>query len=433
MVPSRTHLHGQSEPLKSRKRSLDPNYEPTDPEFDLNDSSLAQKVAQMEDMAMEDVPSIEPPPPFDPIKDELPYAQFLNRVLPPDIRILAWCPTPPANFSARFSCKERRYRYFFTQPAFAPVPNSSSSREGWLDIDAMREAARHYVGLHDFRNFCKLDPSKQITNFERRIFRAEIEELDPLREPVGFVSSDPARLGFPASLLQRSSSESSGSSSSSSSSQTMARVPKVYAFNVDGSAFLWHQVRHLVAVLFLVGQGLEKPSVVADMLDVTKTPTKPLYDMASDAPLVLWDCIFPAEGAEGSQENALEWIYAGDTLGTPGSARDGVGDVKFGRGGVVDDLWQIWRARKIDEVLAGTLIDVVASQGRKPSDSINRQDVRSKSTRVFDGGDTPRAVGTYVPLLERRRMENFEVVNARYAAKKGLDKTETIAAGDDAN
>lgn len=33
---------------------------------------------------------------FDPVTDELPYATLLNRLLPPDIRILAWCPFPPS-------------------------------------------------------------------------------------------------------------------------------------------------------------------------------------------------------------------------------------------------------------------------------------------------------------------------------------------------
>ena len=386
-------------------------------------------VVEMEDVAMEDAPQAKPS--FDPITDELPYIQLLNRVLPNDIRILAWCPAPPPEFSARFSCRERRYRYFFTQPAFAPVPGSAGlvdtisgapSREGWLDIAAMREAAEHYVGLYDFRNFCKLDPSKQIMNFERRIFRAEIEELNPLKEPLGFVSH-PGLSPWPAN---------SKPSSTLRPFTEAAEIPKAYSFNIYGSAFLWHQVRHLVAVLFLVGQGLEKPSVVADMLDVTKTPTKPHYDMADDAPLVLWDCIFPAEGAE-SREDALEWIYAGDTPTAPGSAQSDAGDSKYGRGGVIDDLWQIWRNKKIDEILAGKLIDVVAEQGKKLLDPPSRRLIKPKSIQVFGGGDTARAVGSYVPILERRRLESYETVNARYAAKKGLDMAKAAAVEDETN
>ncbi|KAM9175384.1 tRNA pseudouridine(38/39) synthase isoform 2-T2 [Mergus octosetaceus] len=45
-------------------------------------------------------------------EEELCYTHILNRVLPPDIRVLAWSPVEP-DFSARFSCLRRTYRYFF--------------------------------------------------------------------------------------------------------------------------------------------------------------------------------------------------------------------------------------------------------------------------------------------------------------------------------
>jgi tRNA pseudouridine38/39 synthase len=312
-------------------------------------------------------------PPFDPIKDELPYIQILNRILPDDIRILAWCPHPPPDFNARFSCKERRYRYFFTQPAFAPTPRAAAVsaltasdtgqgtaeggragtvRDGYLDIAKMRQAAAMMEGLHDWRNFCKIDPGKQMVNFQRRVFRAEIQELDASKEPVGFVGGAAAATAAAAGNLEKG------------EGVDTTQVPKVYSFNVHGSAFLWHQVRHLVAVLFLVGQGLEQPSIVADLLDVDKTPTKPHYDMAMDEPLVLWDCIFPAEGS-GSREDALQWIYAGDQPPAPGTAKRGLGSLKYGFGSIVDVVWSQWRNAKMREVLAGSLIDVVVGQGRK--------------------------------------------------------------------
>ena len=36
-----------------------------------------------------------------------------------------------------------------------------------------------------------------------------------------------------------------------------------HAFSVRGIAFLWHMVRCIMAVLFLVGEGKEKPEVVS--------------------------------------------------------------------------------------------------------------------------------------------------------------------------
>lgn len=355
--------------------------------------------------------------PWDHIRDELPYIQLLNRVLPEDIRMLAWCPTPPTDFNARFNCRERRYRYFFTSPAFAPVPGDAgllttatgkTLREGYLDIEAMRDAAKRYEGLHDFRNFCKVDPAKQITNFERRIFKASIEEVDVSQAPAGFIS-------HPAFA------QSVGAKNQMSGQGDMS-IPKIYTFDVNGSAFLWHQVRHLVAVLFLVGQGFEPPSIISDLLDMEKYPTRPKYEMATDAPLVLWDCIFPDhEDIDQSREDAMEWVYVGETGGRETNKRpemDG-GDSKFGKGGIMDSIWEVWHKRKIDEILAGSLMDIVAAQGKRSPADVKLAPVAERSPRLFDGGDWPRPVGTYVPIARKQRMEPVEVVNARYLERKG--------------
>ncbi|KAH0555743.1 hypothetical protein GP486_006311 [Trichoglossum hirsutum] len=374
---------------------------------------------------------------FDYINDEIPYPQVLNRVLPPDIRVLAWCPSPPSDFSARFSCRERRYRYFFTQPAFPPGPGSAGlsdfpdaqgrkRREGWLDIQAMREAAKHFEGVHDFRNFCRVDPSKQLTTFERKIFYADIEEVDPADGPVGPVG--------------RPRSEQSGDASSAKMAPAAVGIlgcentPRVYAFTVHGSAFLWHQVRHMAAILFLVGQGLESPSLVPALLDIAKEPTRPHYEMADEAPLVLWDCIFPQSG-DDSRKDALQWVYVGNTgdpesgTGTAPTSHDG----KFGTGGLVENIWEIWRKAKIDEVLAGNLLNVIISrgpQGPPMPDAIEEAEVpelekgkiaKARSQKVFQGGDVPALKGKWIPVLQKKRMDSVENINARYATRKGLE------------
>ncbi|KAF2186339.1 pseudouridine synthase [Zopfia rhizophila CBS 207.26] len=383
--------------------------------------------------------------PFDDIKGELPYIQLLNRVLPPDIRIYAWCPNPPPNFSARFSCKERRYKYFFTNPCFPPVPGASglytpqtslpssseasiqTMQEGWLDITAMKRGCTSLLGLHDFRNFCKLDASKQLTNFQRRIFHADIEEISPL--------SIASFLFYPS--LQNPTVE----------------QPKVYAFTLHGSAFLWHQVRSIVAILFLIGQGLESPSIIPQLLDISTNPTKPKYEMASDAPLVLWDCIFPVESEiqstevrEKGYEDNLNWIYVGDEGGVEPKGKSGGGGVgrgKWGRGGLMDDLWEVWRGHKIEETLSGLLMDVVAHQGKirlrldeeKNVTEANQGKGKAKlgGVRVFDGGDVAKAKGNYIPVLSRERQEPVEVVNERYAKKKGLNPTVLRSRDEDAD
>lgn len=362
----------------------------------------------------------EPEPEFDPIQDELPYIHLLNKVLPPDIRILAWCPNPPEDFSARFNCKERRYRYFFTNPGFAPLPgtNSSTGGDGWLNIPAMQEAAKKYEGLHDFRNFCKIDPSKQITNFNRRIFHAGIHVVGPREDP--------------ANLASQTAQSHDVSKQGEEERGVATHGPQLYWFEVRGSAFLWHQVRHLIAVLFLVGQGYEDPSIVDRLLDVKENPSRPLYEMASDAPLVLWDCVFPdpeklgqadhdAEANHGGYEDGLNWIHIGDGRGGQDkSKRNTVGaeDGKYGRGGLMDDLWILWRRRKMEEILAGSLLNIVGQQGKPVSLPIAEPSV--KCDRLFDGSEAPRTIGTYIPVMKRARTEEPDVVNARYAAKKGI-------------
>ncbi|EED19475.1 pseudouridylate synthase 3 [Talaromyces stipitatus ATCC 10500] len=357
---------------------------------------------------------------WDDIRDELPYIQILNGVLPRDIRILAWCPNPPPDFDARFSCRERQYRYFFTQPAFNPVPGElgflrsaahhrgiakKELRDGWLDIEAMREACKQYIGRHDFRNFCRVDTSKQIENFERIIYHASIDLVDPNQHPLGFVGSKEFQ---PTRNLVDLDNE-------GNVNEERPSTPLVYTFTLHGSAFLWHQVRHMVAILFLVGQGVEDPSIVSELLDVSKHPRKPTYEMASDAPLVLWDCVFPDE-ASGSREDALNWVYCGDPR--QGNPSSGKGDGKFGFGGLMDTLWQAWRQRKMDEILAGSLLDLAASQG-SPSFIQNELPKKPfKSQKIFFGGDEGKLGGVYVPVMSKRRTETVEVQNARYLASR---------------
>ena len=342
--------------------------------------------------------------PFDHIRDELQYPRLLNRLLPPDIRILAWCPSPPPDFSARFSCRERRYRYFFTQPAFGPSPGPSSSgsakvdgvvKPGWLDIAAMRDAAKRFEGEHDFRNVCKIDASKQITSFVRVVFEADITEVDGAGSLLPYLNDGGCA---PAEFADDSS-----------------QLPKVYSFNVNGSAFLWHQIRHMVAILFLVGQGLESPSVVTELLDVSRNPSKPVYNMADEVPLVLWDCIFPRED-DSERKDALDWIYGGSDA--PSS--------KIGTFGLLDNMWANWREKKMDELLANQLLREISRQGDAARMASQAQGKANDSAIVYEGGNTWRSAGSYVPVMKRGRIEAPEEQNEKYAKRKGYASAEDM-------
>ncbi|TLD38298.1 pseudouridine synthase [Venturia nashicola] len=351
---------------------------------------------------------------WDPVQHEIPYIPLLNKVLPPTIRILAWCPTPPPTFDARFSCKERQYRYFFTSPAFLPAPGPAGlqknmQREGFLDIEAMQKACDYLVGSHDFRNFCKIDPSKQLDTFNRRITSASIDKIQEESSPA-FTHTSAFRLG-------------SGDARGKAG---------LYAFTVRGSAFLWHQVRNMIAILFLVGQGLESPALVKQLLDAESISRKPKYEMASDKPLVLWDTFFTTSEGQGKFEpgekpdgyierglgdDELEWVYAGEEVG----GKSG----KWGGNSIMEQLWSEWRSRKMDEVLAAQLMDMIASQG-PAADAVeqkNGQGMKGKmkggGQRVFEGDDIAKSRGKYIPVLEKERMDEVEAINARYLERKG--------------
>ncbi|CCH59874.1 hypothetical protein TBLA_0C00580 [Henningerozyma blattae CBS 6284] len=264
---------------------------------------------------------------LNPLKDsdEIHYVDILNQVLPADIRISAVCLRPPSGFNARFSCYKSSLQVFI--------------RKKNLDIEKMKIAAKLYQGEHDFRNFCKLDGSKQITNYNRTIISADILPING----------------------------------------------DFYCFDLVGSAFLWHQVRCMMAILFLIGQGLEEPSLINLMLDIEKTPRKPIYDMASDVPLILYDCKFPE--MNWSQPN-LEDYKA----------------IKYGK--AISSLVLKYSTKA---TIAQIFEDVLPT---------TTQEFPNK-TRINLGDGKGKIVGNYQKVSDRPVMESVETVNKNFETKKG--------------
>ncbi|KAF5302211.1 hypothetical protein FQA39_LY10250 [Lamprigera yunnana] len=182
----------------------------------------------------------------DDIDNEINYCGILNKVLPAEIRCIAWCPVND-DFSARFDCKLRTYKYFFPKAK--------------LDIEKMEIAATYFLGTHDFRNFCKMDVGNGVLKFLRTVTDISIKPYS----------------------INSNNDECS-----------------VYVLTIEGQAFLWHQIRCVMGVLLLVGRGKEKPQVITDLLDVETNSRKPDYNMASEIPLNLYECQYDLE---------TEWIY----------------------------------------------------------------------------------------------------------------------------
>lgn len=180
-------------------------------------------------------------------QEDLQYSNMLNRVLPAEVRIVAWAYVPDT-FDARFSCISRTYRYFF-------------ATEG-RDLGRMQQAAAKLLGEHDFRNLCKMDVVN-VSNFVRTIYSADLFDA---------VTESPV-----------------------TDSTTASVAPPVAFIQIRGSAFLYHQIRCIMTVLFLVAEEKEDPSVVDALLDIATHPGKPCYPLADERNLVLWDCSFDEE------------------------------------------------------------------------------------------------------------------------------------------
>ncbi|KAL7428697.1 hypothetical protein ACHAXH_005770 [Discostella pseudostelligera] len=186
---------------------------------------------------------------------EYDYPRILNNVLPPAIRVLGWCPVS-SEFSARFSCSSRTYRYFF------PRRN--------LDLCAMARGLQYMMGRRDFRNLCKMN-CEQVYNFERILVKGKV--VSPQQKYI-------------ASMEENNATIQDGVSDAHASPRDMCHV------EIIGQAFLWHQIRCIMSILFYIGRHLESPEIVKQLLDIETHPAKPSYDMASETALVLQHCQF---------------------------------------------------------------------------------------------------------------------------------------------
>lgn len=140
----------------------------------------------------------------------------MNDKLPVDINVLAVAKAQP-RFHARHHAIDRSYLYQISRRRTALGKRFVWWVKDDLNVDAMRSAAGHFVGLKDFRSFTKDDPDEKST----LVFLS------------GFVVREAGNL-----ILVR----------------------------VTGSHFLWKSVRRMVGALVEVGRGTLPPETLKRLL-----------------------------------------------------------------------------------------------------------------------------------------------------------------------
>ncbi|KAF6167193.1 hypothetical protein GIB67_029831 [Kingdonia uniflora] len=140
----------------------------------------------------------------------------VNGNLPCDIRVRELSPVVP-EFHARFSAKSKIYHYkIYNDAIMDPLQRLNVYHSPYrLNVGAMREAAKYFVGKHNFSAF------------------ANASEKERLPDPVKLISRfDVIEMG---ALLQ---------------------------LEVEGSGFLYRQVRNMVALLRQIGKEAIPPDIV---------------------------------------------------------------------------------------------------------------------------------------------------------------------------
>lgn len=159
----------------------------------------------------------------------------VNHRLPPDILIRKIQPVP-SSFDAVRSTTRKRYQYTIWNHPERPVFFNDLAWHRWfaLDSEAMRAAAEHFVGEHDFASFARPGHGKPHT--VRTIYACDVTQ----------------------------------------------RGPRI-VIGIEGRGFLWNQIRIMVGTLVHIGLGKHHPDVIKEMLAAKKReaagPTAPAHGL----------------------------------------------------------------------------------------------------------------------------------------------------------
>jgi tRNA pseudouridine38-40 synthase len=146
------------------------------------------------------------------------WVRGVNAFLPRDIAV-QWAREVPDEFHCRGSAISRRYAYVLLE---SPVrPSVEAGRVGWVyrDMDevAIRAAAAHLIGEHDFSSFRAAQC--QAKSPVKNIARIEVSRQGPY-----------------------------------------------WRFEFEANAFLHHMIRNIMGCLVAVGQGTQAPGWIAEVI-----------------------------------------------------------------------------------------------------------------------------------------------------------------------
>lgn len=113
-------------------------------------------------------------------KKKMPEEQWkraINHFMPNDIYILE-AKYVDENFHSRYSAVKKEYQYHLSMKEYNPFQTDYIYQYGRkLNIQLMKEAAKIFIGEHNFASFCSYD---QYGNTIRTLYSLDIEEKDEI-------------------------------------------------------------------------------------------------------------------------------------------------------------------------------------------------------------------------------------------------------------
>uniref|UniRef100_W8C3R7 tRNA pseudouridine(38/39) synthase n=1 Tax=Ceratitis capitata TaxID=7213 RepID=W8C3R7_CERCA len=303
------------------------------------------------------------------LANEVEYCTLLNRVLPRNIQAVAWMPLRSPVYSARFDCIGRTYRYYFPK--------------GDLCIKSMQNGCELLARHTDFRNFCKMDVNNGVTNYIRQIFKASVQRCAVEQE-----------------------------------SKDVEDAYAMYMLEIRANAFLWHQIRCIMAVLLLIGEGKEQPEVINELLNVEKNPCKPQYTPAIGMPLNLFHCEFrkhTIQPGDSGKSNNIGNI--GNDIDTGESAEEHTSNWIYGDEHLqklIEAVQGEWMQYNIKSTMIRDVLHQLESIRQK--ENVSSAPVRAQAWLLQDGV-RPRQ---YQELLNRKRCESLENRIQHFVKKQRL-------------